>query len=148
LHWYSETADETNIIPEPLLYALAMEFSSEATRATHLAITHLVVRAAKSLVKTEQSQWTRWIALMLWISIPKEETYLDNVERMMKIRGKERIQSVWDNITMSLSGLSVESPHVQEIAKILWPQDFDESQNLSRAAFTDPQRLVSDVFRF
>jgi hypothetical protein len=70
-----ETIDETNIIPWPLSYALAVERSPESIRVTHLAITLLVVRVARSLVKTELLKWARWITLMLWIASPKEPDY-------------------------------------------------------------------------
>jgi hypothetical protein len=75
-HRSPETVDEKNIIPRPLSYTLAVG-SLESARATHLAITLLVVRAARSSNLDDRPRWARWITLMLWINVPKEPGYLD-----------------------------------------------------------------------
>jgi hypothetical protein len=76
LYNFYETVDEANIISRPLSYAWVVGLSSESTRATHLAITLLIVRAAARFSVTEQQEWARWIILMLWIASPKEPGYL------------------------------------------------------------------------
>jgi hypothetical protein len=137
----SEPVDKASIIPQPLLYTLVVCLSPESIRATHLAITLIVVRAAKSLTKSAQPQWTRWITLMLWICIPKDPRYFEPLQQ--EYLSSHEAQHLLDKIEMSLAGLAVEHPHVEEIARILWPPD-DEIWNLISDAFKDPERLVSD----
>jgi hypothetical protein len=141
--WFSEIPDETEIAPQPFSYMLAVELSSELIRPIHLTITLIVVRAAR----TEQSQWARWITLMLWISIPKERGYLDAL-RTRRIRADGEKWTVWDEIATSSASVVIEGPHVEEIGRMLWQVDNDVIESLSRDAFKDPQNLASDFFLF
>jgi Family of unknown function (DUF6535) len=68
---FYETVDKANIISRPLSYTLAVGGSSESTRATHLAITLLIVRAVTRRSVTEPQEWARRFSLMLWIASPK-----------------------------------------------------------------------------
>jgi hypothetical protein len=139
----AETVDKTNIIPQPFSYILAVG-SSESTRTTHLAITHLVVRAARSSVGTGLMQWAKWITLMLWISIPKDPGYLAALHS--DSIGHNETPNIWDEIEMSSTSVVIEGPHIEEIAKILWQTDNNVTENLSRDAFKDPLSLASDAF--
>jgi Family of unknown function (DUF6535) len=138
-----ETVDESNVISRPLSYAWDVGRSSESTRATHLAITLLVVRAAARLSVTEQKEWARRILLMLWIASPKEPGDLDALEKI--IRDKERTLKIWDVIEMSSLSVVVHGPHVEEIGRILWHVDNVVMKSLTRDAFKDLQSLASDV---
>jgi hypothetical protein len=137
-----ETVDEANIISRPLLYAWAVGQSSEPTRATHFAITLLIVRAAARLSVTEQQEWVRWIILMLWIASPREPGDLDALRKMMKKKGTP---SIWDVIDMSSTNEAVQGAHVGEIGQILWHADNAMMESLTRDAFKDLQSLASDV---
>jgi hypothetical protein len=141
----SEPEDETTLVPQPLSYALAVGLSSEAIRATHLAITLLVVREPTSFYGTRSHQWERGIALMLWISIPKELGYLDALSKSDQVRNNDKTWKIWDEIAISSSSAAIKGPYVEEIGRILWQEDNAEISRLSRDAFEDPQSLASDV---
>jgi Family of unknown function (DUF6535) len=139
-----ETVDETNIVRQPLSYALAVGRSSEATRARHLTITLLVVQVARLLVRTEALRWARWIALMFWIAIPKDSGYLDALWNSII----ERTSKVWEEIETSSTSVAIQGPHVAEVARILWRVDNGMMESLSRDTFKEPQSLVSSFFLF
>jgi Family of unknown function (DUF6535) len=141
----SETVDDTNIIPQPLSYALALWESSESRRVTHLAITLLVVRVARTLNRAELLQWARWITLMLWIASPKEPGYLDALQRRI-IDNKWTRE--WEEIEMTSTAVTIQGPHVDKIARVLRRLDNGVMGSLSRDAFEDPQSLASDVLFF
>jgi hypothetical protein len=140
-----EPDDETNIVPQPLLYTLAIGLS-ESARETHLAITLLLVRAARLSVRTELSQWGSWITFMLWIGIPKDPRYLDALQK--SIADNEGTRKIWGEIEMTSASVAVQGPYIEEIARVLWGVDNKMMGSLSRDAFEDPRTLASDGILF
>jgi hypothetical protein len=138
-----EAVDEANIISRPLSYAWVVGKSSESTRATHLAITLLIVRAAARFSVTEQRKWTIWVILMLWIASPKEPGDMDALGEV--VEDKEGTPKIWDVIEMSSPSVVVHGPHVEEIGRILWRVDNGMMESLTRDAFKYLQSLASDL---
>jgi len=142
--WFFEAIDEKSIIPQPLSYTIAIGLS-HAARKTHHTITLLVVRTAEAELKTAEPQWARWIALMLWIGSPKEDSYLGDLTRRKNIEDDEETRHMWDKVEGTFTRVPIENPHIEEITRLLWPEGDEAMKALSMDAFRYPERLVCDI---
>jgi hypothetical protein len=125
-----------------LSYTLAVAFAPQRTLVAHQSITLVVVRAAEPLLRTMQTQWLRWIVMMLWIGSPKDLGYLEALKNRKNTEDEGETRHVWDEVERSMTQLPFESPHIEEVARILWRLDDETMVALSVDAFKDTDRLV------